>query len=315
VVLVLDCARVSQSVAATVLGFQTLDPSITIAGVLLNNVGSVKHETLLRTALAPLETKIFGVVPRSTSLTHPSRHLGLVQAKERPDLETFLEDAADLVARSVDLDALAKAARPLPLPKTPGSLPPPAQTIAIAQDEAFAFSYPHLLQDWRTAGANLTFFSPLADERVPKAELVFLPGGYPELHAGRLAAAVQFLESLRKAAQHADIYGECGGYMVLGHGLTDADGNRHQMAGLLDLETSFAARRLHLGYRELTTQHAPLTGTYRGHEFHYATTLKAEGKPLFTAKDTFGIDLPDMGLVNGLVSGSFAHIIDRVVEN
>jgi cobyrinic acid a,c-diamide synthase len=103
--------------------------------------------------------------------------------------------------------------------------------------------------------------------------------------------------------------------MVLGHGLTDADGNRHQMAGLLDLETSFAARRLHLGYRELTTQHAPLTGTYRGHEFHYATTLKAEGKPLFTAKDTFGIDLPDMGLVNGLVSGSFAHIIDRVVEN
>ena len=124
--------------------------------------------------------------------------------------------AADALAETLDQDAFCALAAPLPTINTAKRMPPPAQTIAIAQDEAFAFSYPHLLQDWRAQGAELRLFSPLHNDPVPKAEFIYLPGGYPELHAGRLAANTIFLESLRNATQHSVIYGECGGYMALG---------------------------------------------------------------------------------------------------
>ena len=146
---------------------------------------------------------------------------------------------------------------------------------------------------------------------MPDADLIFLPSGYPELHAGRLASNRWFLEGLRKASQVADIYGECGGFMVLGDGLVDADGHRHEMAGLLRLETSFAERKLHLGYRNLASEQGPFAGRWTGHEFHYASTKNAQGAPLFSAADAEGNELPNMGLINDRVSGSFAHLIDR----
>ena len=189
-------------------------------------------------------------------------------------------------------------------------LAPPAQSIAIARDRAFAFAYPHLLADWRAMGAEISFFSPLADEAPQKADLVFLPGGYPELHAGRLAQANTFKNAVQAAPQ---VYGECGGYMAMGEGLIDADGHRHQMLGLLKLETSFAKRKLHLGYRQLIP-HAMWDGPLNGHEFHYASTLKAEGDALFSAKDAAGQNLPNLGLINGRHAGSFAHIIDRQIS-
>src|SRR6185437_5411769 len=173
--------------------------------------------------------------------------------------------------------ALARPARlagPLAAPA-----PPLGQRIAIARDDAFAFLYPAWLDAWRRAGATLGFFSPLADEAPEAAaDAVFLPGGYPELHAGRLAGNRRFLDGLRgTAARGAAIYGECGGYMVLGEGLVDGSGRRHAMAGLLPLVTSFAARRLHLGYRALRLLgEAPLGpqgAAYRGHEFHYASIV------------------------------------------
>jgi len=167
------------------------------------------------------------------------------------------------------------------------------------------------------AGVTLSLFSPLANDRIPAADVIFLPGGYPELHAATLAKAYNFMDDLRNASQTTDIYGECGGYMVLGESLTDADGTIHEMAGLLPLQTSFATRKLHLGYRDLSAPKrsfkGPFQGHFKGHEFHYATTLKADGPPLFEAKDAEGNALPPMGLVNGRVSGSFAHIIDRVL--
>jgi len=212
-----------------------------------------------------------------------------------------------LLRAHLDLDLLPELSRLSDATARPVS--PPAQRIAIAQDAAFAFAYPHLLGDWHAAGAEIAPFSPLADDAVPDADLVILPGGYPELYAGQLAANDKFMSTLRQANR---IYGECGGYMVLGDSLTDADGTKHPMAGLLRLETSFADRKLHLGYRHLTATSGPFTGQWTGHEFHYATTTKAEGTPLFQAEDATGAALPPMGLVNGNVSGSFAHIIDRV---
>jgi cobyrinic acid a,c-diamide synthase len=187
----------------------------------------------------------------------------------------------------------------------------PARRIAVAHDAAFAFHYPHMLAEWHAAGAQIAFFSPLANEPVPEADLVFLPGGYPELHAETLSGAQRFLRSLRRAAREAQVYGECGGYMLLGETLVDAQGNEHRMAGLLPLKTSFADRKLHLGYRSLVATQGPMAGRWAGHEFHYATTVEQSGRPLFQARDAEGTALPAMGLVQGNVCGSFAHLIDR----
>ncbi|HEV8678513.1 MAG TPA: cobyrinate a,c-diamide synthase [Stellaceae bacterium] len=201
------------------------------------------------------------------------------------------------------------------------ALPPLGRRIAIARDDAFLFAYPSVLDGWCRQGAELSFFSPLADE-TPEvaANAIYLPGGYPELHAGRLAAAEKFLSALRRAAaEGAAIYGECGGYMVLGDTLTDADGHTHRMAGLLPLATSFAERRLHLGYRAATLVAAgplgPEGARFRGHEFHYATTLSVgAAQPLFALADASGADLGVSGLRNGNVAGSFIHLIDRAPD-
>ncbi len=310
VVLVVDAGRMAGSVAPLVAGFAAHDPNVRLAGVILNNVGSDRHETMLRRALAPLGLPVLAALRRDAGLKQPSRHLGLVQAEERPDLEAFLNRAADALATTLDRKALMSLAAPLPKGAGTPRQDPPAQVIAVARDRAFAFAYPHLLEDWKAAGAELRFFSPLADEPVPEAGFVFLPGGYPELHAATLAAASHFMSSLRKASLVADIYGECGGYMVLGEGLKDAEGTDHAMAGLLGLETSFAERHLHLGYRHLTPLTGPFKAALKGHEFHYASTLRAEGAPLFAARDAEGVGLPDMGLAKGRVYGSFAHLID-----
>jgi cobyrinic acid a,c-diamide synthase len=190
--------------------------------------------------------------------------------------------------------------------------------IAVARDDAFVFAYPAVLDGWRRLGAVLSFFAPLADQAPdPAADAVYLPGGYPELHAGRLAACERFLAGLRQAAgRGAVVYGECGGYMVLGETLTDADGRTHPMAGLLPLATSFAERRLHLGYRAVRLlAQGPLGcagAPFRGHEFHYATILcEGDAEALFAVADSCGADFGAAGLRRGSVMGSFIHLIDR----
>lgn len=311
VVLVVDASRMAQSIAPVLAGFARHDPNVKIAGVILNKVGSPRHAQMLRRALAPVGLPVLGAVPRDNTLAHPDRHLGLVQAHERSDLEDFLDQAADCVEAHVDIDALLSLCSEIPQGQPPQRLAPPAQKIAIAQDQAFAFAYPHILADWQAQGAELSFFSPLADQAPAPADFVYLPGGYPELHAGALAGNTRFLQGLRAAATQAQIYGECGGYMVLGAGLIDADGHRHEMAGLLGLETSFQTRKLHLGYRNLTAHTPMFHGHWKAHEFHYATTVSAKGQPLFSVTDAMDKDLPDTGLVDGSVSGSFMHLIDR----
>ena len=308
IVLVLDVASQAQSVAAVALGFSQLAPDIKIAGLILNKVASPRHNRMLCTALEPLGIPILGSVYRQTDLETPSRHLGLVQAQELEQLENFLDTTANMVSEAVDINQLLSLMSNINQPSSiPKLLPPPAQSIAIAKDAAFSFSYPHLLREWHNMGAEISFFSPLENQAPKLADLIFLPGGYPELHAEKLANADIFKKAMKSALS---VYGECGGYMAMGEGLVDAYGTRHEMLGLLSLETSFANRKLNLGYRNLTPKRLwsiPLTG----HEFHYATTLRANGDSLFQATDAEGLQLPNMGLVNGTASGSFAHIIDR----
>jgi len=317
VVLVVDAAKQSQSVAATVHGFATLRRDIRLSGVILNRVKSARHKRLLRQALADGGVPVLGAIPENGDLIFPERHLGLVQAGEQNRLEDALGRAADVVGQSVDVHAFRTAAGRIardPVSKV-AALPPLGQRIAVASDVAFSFFYPHLAESWREAGAELVPFSPLADEAPDAtADAVFLPGGYPELHAGRLAGNCRFTDGLRqRAKQGALIYGECGGYMILGEGIVDDAGVHHQAAGLLPLVTNFAARRLHLGYRQAEAGAAfPWQGYLRGHEFHYATIEReAWGRALFQVRDAEGNDLHPAGLVEGKVMGSFIHLIDR----
>jgi len=312
VVLVVDVRAQAQSTAALVAGFASHRADVNIAGVILNRVGSARHAEMIKAAMEPLGLPVLGAVMRSSDLELPSRYLGLVQAGEHDDLEAFLEHAADSVGKQVSIPDLLDLAAPIATTSPPSPLPPLGQRIAVASDAAFAFFYPHLAQAWQDA--EVSFFSPLADEAPDlSADAVFLPGGYPELHAGRLAGASRFAAGMHQAAERgALIYGECGGYMTLGEGLTDKDSVRHAMLGLLPVETSFEHPRLHLGYRRLIPQSgAPWQQILRGHEFHYAQTLRqGAAPPLFSASDALGSRTEEMGCRVDRVMGSFAHIID-----
>ena len=320
VVLVLDVRGQAASAAATLSGFANHRDDVTVAGVIFNRVGGERHRRMLEESCRGLGIPILGFLPRDSDLILPDRHLGLVQAAEHGDLDGFLALAAEWIARHLDVAALRGLARPSRLAARDGveTIPPLGQRIALARDTAFAFTYPAMLDGWRRAGAEIVPFSPLADEAPDAAaDAVFLPGGYPELHAGRLAASRGFFDGLRAAeGRGAVVYGECGGYMVLGQGLVDADGTRHRMAGLLPVDCAFDAPRLSLGYREVvlvgTGPLGPQGMRYRGHEFHYATaTDRQSSEPLFTARDATGTDLGPVGSRVGTVMGSFMHLIDR----
>ena len=323
VLLVVDARGMAASAAALLHGFVGYKPAVAPAGVIFNRVGGAGHARILQEACAPLGVPILGCLPRDAGLVLPERHLGLVQAGEHPDLEAFLERAAAQVAQHLDCDALRALANPAvpAVSDIVAPLPPLGQHIAVAEDEAFAFAYPFVLNGWRRAGAEVHPFSPLADETPAETcDAVYLPGGYPELHAGRLAANSRFLEGLSAAAARGiPIFGECGGYMVLGRTLTDAEGHAHAMAGLLPVETSFAEPRLTLGYRGARLlQDGPLGRrgeAFRGHEFHYARLpageAHGEGEALFEASNASGESLGPAGLRVGSVCGSFLHLIDR----
>jgi len=315
VVLVIDAAKQSHSVAALARGFRDHREDVNIAGVILNRVAGARHETMLREALAAINLLVLGAIPRSDDLQLPERHLGLVQARENDALAEFITRAAKCVGVAIDIDALLAIFAPLPVAENHAQrwLPPLGQRIAIARDDAFSFVYPHWLTDWRNAGTELSFFSPLADEApASDADAIFLPGGYPELHGERLASANAFRKAMQSAAAYGvRIYGECGGYMVLGRGIEDADGHRHAMLGLLDLETSFARRKLHLGYRRVTAiGEFPLGARFTAHEFHYSTVLREDGEALFMARGSDGADLGGLGIRCGSVCGSYLHLID-----
>lgn len=322
VIMVIDAARQSQSVAAVAHGFRSLRKDVAVAGVILNRVASLRHEALLRAALQQIDMPVLAALPAQDDLALPSRHLGLMQASEHADLDLFLDTAADWLHRHLDRAMLEHVLRPLKLQidAVLQPLPPLGQKIAVARDAAFAFSYPHLLQGWRNQGASLSFFSPLQDEAPTQdCDAVFLPGGYPELHAGRLTGNTTMLQGLRGAAMRkAAIYGECGGFMLLGHSLVDAEGQEHAMAGLLPVSTSFAERKRQLGYRRITAlTDSPLGAKgsrFLGHEFHYSIQIEGAGGniiPLFSAEDATGTALGPAGCREGSVFGSYLHLIDR----
>jgi cobyrinic acid a,c-diamide synthase len=317
VLLVVDVSGQSQSAAALVRGFSVHDPEVGICGVVLNRVGSERHRTLVSGAIAVLGIPILGSIPRNEALGLPERHLGLVQASEHGDLDARFARFADLAERHLDLDEIIKLATAPSITsrRTAAAIRPAGMRIALAQDDAFTFVYPHLIAGWRREGAEILPFSPLADEPPSESgDVCWLPGGYPELHAGRLAAAYRFRDGLARFAATRKVHGECGGYMVLGESIEDASGVSHGMTGLLGHATSFAQRKLHLGYREARllaeSPLGPEGSIVRGHEFHYATlTATGNDAPLAELADGQGQSLGTAGGRRGNVTGTFFHAI------
>ncbi|GLQ06163.1 cobyrinate a,c-diamide synthase [Sneathiella chinensis] len=326
VILIVDAKGMSQSAAALIKGFATFRRDVRIAGVLFNRVGSAVHKTMLADACRQAGVPPLGFVPRSTSLQLEHRHLGLVQAREKLGMDGFLDAAAQIVAENVDLDLIrdmacpARTGSPAAPPTT--TVPAPGRTIAVAEDDAFSFTYPHILMGWRNAGAEIRFFSPLRDEAPAQdTDFIFLPGGYPELHAERLSGNDQFRAGMRSAAEKGTfIYGECGGFMTLSRSLTDRTGKTHPMLDLLPVHTSFEKPRIHLGYRRVQLCGASPFGqagdAFMAHEFHYADAVPEQGAtPLFTATNAAGDDLGAVGVRRGSVSGSFIHLIDKGISS
>jgi cobyrinic acid a,c-diamide synthase len=313
VLLVIDASGAAQTLAALAHGLASFPGGPRVIGAIVNRVASDRHGRMIAAGFARIGVPLLGLLPTDDRFALPERHLGLIQARETDRLADRIDAIADSIAAHCDLAAIRAAMVPIaPAALMPATIDPPGQRIAVAQDDAFGFLYPHLLDGWRRAGAEIDFFSPLADEPPPTGtDACWLPGGYPELHAGRLAANLRFLSGLRGFP--GAIHGECGGYMVLGDAIEGADHVRHSMAGLLPVETSFARRKLHLGYRKArwrtTMPFAARGATSIGHEYHYATIVRDEGEPLADMTDGEGNALGPAGSRNGCVTGSFFHVI------
>jgi len=278
VVLVLDVWASARSAGAVALGFERFDPELDVAGFIANRVGSEGHGRMVLDSIrSACRGRALGAVPRDERLVLPERHLGLVSAAEGTLVPEKIRALGDAVERSLDLDQLLALAAPveLPSPSRPERGAPIAR-IGVARDEAFQFYYAENLDMLRAAGAELVFWSPLAGQALPGVEGLYFGGGYPELHAGRLAEISAARDAVRRFAEAGrPIYAECGGLMYLTEALEDLDGVAHPMVGVLPVTVRMRPRRMALGYTEVTfTDSTPLgrAGAIgRGHEFHYST--------------------------------------------
>jgi cobyrinic acid a,c-diamide synthase len=317
VVLVIDASGQARSAAASVLGFERFDPALTVAAVIANRVGGESHARWIAEAVqAACAAVPLGAIPRDAELELPERHLGLVTAAEGVVTGDLREHLAETIERHVDLDrllALAAPCREAGTPFPPRPLGERTARIAVARDVAFQFYYRENLAMLEEAGAELVFWSPLVDE-VPDADGFYFGGGYPELHASRLADNAGVVKTVRKlAARGTPMYAECGGLMYLVEALEDLDGVAHPMVGVLPSTVRMRPRRMTLGYREVGfTADTPLgaAGTVaRGHEFHYSSLDPVpESVPrVWRVQGRRGGDRPEGYLVNRALI-SYVHL-------
>ena len=318
VILVLNVSGQAQSAAASALGFIKYNKSINVAGVILNFVASERHDFLIKKGMEQSGINVLGVIPRQKELLLPERHLGLVQAQEIDSLETKIQTYANLIKNNINLDEIINIAKSnFFTQKSDQIITPPAQRIALASDKAFSFTYPHILDDWKKSGVEVIPFSPLNNEIPDKeADLIWLPGGYPELYAKDLSEANLTKNALKQLSKNVKIHGECGGYMSLGEALIDKNGNVFKMFGLLGLVTSYEKRKLHLGYRVAKIKNNNYNYSefkvIRGHEFHYSSIISQPDQELYDVFDANNENVPETGSFKENVSGTFFHAISEV---
>ncbi len=320
VVLLLDAAKVTRTLAALVLGCQTLDRELELSGVVLNRVATARQEKVIRDAIvAATGLPVLGAIPRLPDVDLPSRHLGLVTVAEHPRAQAMLDQAAELVGRHVDLDevlALAAGARPLP-PTARGSQPQEGGRrvrIGVARDAAFSFYYQENLEALERAGAELVAFSPLADEELPEVDALVIGGGFPEVYAAELAANRSLRADLgRRIAQGLPVWAECGGLMYLARTLV-VDACAHEMVGALPFDVEQTAKPQGHGYVTARVDgENPFLSfgvELRGHEFHYSKIGQGLGavRTVLALDRGVGVGGGRDGVVRGGVVAGYTHV-------
>ena len=286
VVLVVNAAKVTRTVAAEILGCQVMDPKLNLAAVIINRVASRRHEAVIREAIAQTtDVPVVGAIPNE-ALDLPSRHLGLVPVAEHPRSEELIERAAELIAAHVDLDEVLRLAGEAPRFEAPPAADAAAVAgtpvrIGVARDAAFSFYYPENLEGLQAAGAELVELSPLADRALPELDALYLGGGFPEVHASALAANREFREALRRRiGDGMPVWAECGGLMYLANRLVVGH-VAHPMVGAIPVTVEQTDRPRGHGYvaaRVDTPNPFLAAGTeVRGHEFHYSQIAQGAG--------------------------------------
>ena len=316
VLLVVDAASMARSAAALVSGFASFDPGLELAGVIFNRVGSENHAAILTEALAHSlpGVPVLGCLPRREDIAAPSRHLGLVTAGEEAGLDRY-HRLADWVETHLDLDRLLESLPTLAITPPLDQPPVPVRTrIGVARDEAFCFYYPENLRLLEAQGAELVFFSPLRDKRLPE-DLggLYLGGGYPELHGFELGQNSSLRKEILRFSQAGrPIYAECGGFMYLLESLKGPHGRTLSMCGVFPAQAVMNDRFSSLGYREVTlirqTPLGPVGTTARGHEFHYSSLSEPlEHETAYAVRDRRG-PRPAEGYLAANTLGSYIHL-------
>ncbi|MBD2092676.1 cobyrinate a,c-diamide synthase [Microcoleus sp. FACHB-1515] len=316
VVLVVDCGRLSRSIAAIVHGYRTFDPAVNLAGVILNRVASDRHLEILQSALEPLETPILGVVRRQDDIVIPDRHLGLIPTEELPQLADVIDRLANLARSSFDWSRLLPLLTPIP--RSPTSQPSTSQPsspirLGIARDRAFNFYYADNLDLLKQQGAELVFWSPIAESLPPNLQGLYLGGGFPEVFAAELAENQAAIDSVRRAiAAGMPTYAECGGLMYLAEAIEDFDGAVWPLVGALPTKAMMSAR-LTLGYRQaiaLQDTVAIAAGQQVwGHEFH-RSRLSIQSEQAIYQLESYLSDQPPQfdGWQTRSIHASYVHL-------
>jgi len=321
VILLVDAASMARSAAAVVMGFEQFDAELTFAGVIFNNLGSSRHLKYLKEAVQDRnEMPCLGGILRNKDIAIPERHLGLVTREDHPLAQESIDRLADLIEESINLDSLLNNLTDIALPKqTQGRQHTRIEKmvrIAVARDNAFCFYYADNLELLERQGAELVFFSPLADRNLPEnLDGLYFGGGYPELFAAKLAENTVLENQVKEnSADGMPIYGECGGFMYLCDELIDLNNHRYRMSGCFPFATRMFARLKALGYREITLTRNTVIGnsgmTLRGHEFHYSEliNLSREASTAYSISDRSGMDKAPEGYVIHHTLGSYNHL-------
>jgi cobyrinic acid a,c-diamide synthase len=320
-ILVVNAKSMARSAAAVVMGFEKFDENLSYAGVIFNNLGSKRHLHYLTEAVkGNIKMPCLGGIMRDEDLAIPERHLGLVTQEDHPLTDQIVDKLAGTIENSIDLDGLleslpelGQAAEPLQAISQKKSKP---VRIGIARDNAFCFYYQDNLDLLEASGAELSFFSPVADKQVPPdLDGLYFGGGYPELFADQLAVNAGMRKQIRdKSRKGMPIYAECGGFMYLCEELRDRGGKRFPMVGCFPFATQMFSRLKALGYREITLTKDTIFGragqSIRGHEFHYSELIKSTSDidTAFRLADKIGMQKPPEGFMVNCTLGSYNHL-------
>jgi cobyrinic acid a,c-diamide synthase len=315
VLLVLDASKTSRSIAATALGFLKFNRNSRIVGIILNKIGSKKHELLCRTALEKTKIPIIGVIPKNSLLNMPSRHLGLVSTLENNILKKQIKNISKIISEFIDIDKIIKIAKAsIQFPKE--SKPAHEKiktTIAVALDTSFNFYYQDNLEALRREGADLKFFSPVTDKKIPKCDGLYIGGGFPEILGKSLAKNQQMKKSIKSLSENnLPIYAECGGLMYLTKSIL-SDNKKYKMIGLFDAETSMT-NKMRLNYTKgRIISKSPISDklhNFQGHEFHYShlECVSSDSKFAFDLEIGEGIKNHQDGLIQNNTLASYGHL-------